>query len=169
MSLSETTGMVTISMTIGGVSVVSFSISGPLSSESLGRPGNKACGSSGVSSNSRAVVVSKGSIAVTVSLSGPLASQTLGRSGLEAGGVTVTVGGVTITITESVSRIAVVGISLGVSGPLATTSKTGGGVVGGGDSGPVGVGVVKGGSVVSVSLRGSHGDGQSGESNLKFF
>ena len=165
---------VSVVSTIVGISVsLSISVSGPLA-KTLGRPGNIAGGVSGVSSDSGAVVVSEGSIAVAVvgiSVSGPLASQTLGRSGNKAGGgsrVSSDSGSIMVAVGEGSIAVAIVGISFGVSRPLATAAETGGGVVGGGDSGPVGVGVVQGGdTVVSVSLRGAHGHSQSGTSNLE--
>ncbi|MCP3668113.1 MAG: hypothetical protein GY696_37420 [Gammaproteobacteria bacterium] len=157
---------------------VSLSVGGPLA-KTLGRSGNVAGGITGVGSDAgSSVVVAEGSIAVVgLGISGPLASQALGRSGDKAGGGSGVSSNAGSSVVVAVAvcgvgsggiAVAVVGVSIGVGGPLAATPKTGGGVVGGGNSGPVGVGVVQGGNtVVGLSLGGAHGDGQSGTSNLK--
>merc|ERR1719222_591212 len=107
-------------------------------------------------------VVSVVSIGLSLGLgiSGPLA-KTLDRSGSVAGGksgvssdsktvISNAVGSIRIAVSVAEMTVVSISLSLGIGGPLATTSETGGGCEGSGNSGPVRVGVVKGRVVVTV-------------------
>jgi len=156
------------SVTVGGgghgdvsVSVAEVAgLSAPLAvSQTLGRPGHEG-GGSGVSVSVSGVSVSVGSKVgrLGLSISAPLAvGQTLGRPGHEGGGgswVSSNSGNsVSVDRGESVSVGEVA--RLGISTPLSSAAKAGGGREGGGHAGPVGVGVVDGGdTVVSVARFG---------------
>merc|ERR1719462_57357 len=99
-------------------------------------------------------------IGLGVSVSGPLA-QALGGPGHVAGA-----GGVAgNTGVEAV-------VEAGHGSPLAPAAEAGGGREGGGDAGPVGVGVVEGGVGrvvvgIGISLGGGHGASQENRSNQK--
>ena len=144
---------------VTNISGVSLSISGPLA-KTLGRSGDIGSGISGVSGDTRSVVVS-GKVGKAISrFSGPLSSQTLGRSG-DVGGSGSGVASNARSVVVSTEVGKAVAIISRFSGSLATAAETGGGRVGGGNSGPVGVGVVEDGgvAVVGIGLGGGQGDG----------
>ena len=97
-----------------------------------------------------------------------LSSQSIG--GGQAIGVGVSSIGVGDTgVSVSSVKESGIGLSLGISGPLAidigSASVAGGLAVGGGHSGPVGVGIEQSRSVSQVSSVGLSRDGDSGASN----
>merc|ERR1719462_719017 len=100
-------------------------------------------------------------IGLGVSVSGPLA-QALGGPGHVAGA-----GGVAGKAVVEAGQVVA-----GLGRPLAPAAEAGGGREGGGDAGPVGVGVVEGGVGrvvvgIGISLGGGHGASQENRSNQK--
>merc|ERR1719412_2899810 len=169
------------SKSVGVGEVSRLSISAPLA-ESLGAPGHKGGGGSGVGSNSgQAVSVAVGSIeegGVSLSISlGLSLVETVDRLVAGSGERSSVTGGVVRSVEVGVGSIEVgwVSLSLSIGTPLAIVGSAA--VAGGAESraahaGQVGVGVVESrvGSIdiarLGLSLTG--GDGDNGGSNQKF-
>merc|ERR1719414_1699224 len=129
-----------VSVSVGQIS--RLSISTPLSSQSLGRPGNEGGGSSGVSSNSSQTI----SVAIGVSIGSVVVGS-------------VQVSWVSLGFPLSVDWSAAIAGGLGVGG--AYSGPVGVGVVQGG-IGSVDI------SRLSLSLSLTGGNGDNGSSNQKF-